>query len=254
LPCGDEDAEADAERRLVAATNVRRVAAHLGISKDTAARALARLGDAGLLGRGSALRQNGRFPASAYVVRLGDSSGITLLPGRFCPEDPCPVVAGHGRRPGQRGYRPLGEAPFVPVSVIPTPADAGGASFAVPGGRPARGCPVMGVAHLVEPASVVAEVRIQFVVDHDDRTVPGHHDHALTAQHLSEPEPARVRTQQLTTTPAASLDRAHDALTSTVHNASDDHPKKRFRHWHPAVPFPAAAVTGAAEAAKAAPC
>jgi hypothetical protein len=88
------DAEADAGGRLVAATNVRRIADHLGISKDTAARALARLGHAGLVGRGSARSESGRFTTSTYVVGLGDSSGITLLPGRSCPEDPCPVVAG----------------------------------------------------------------------------------------------------------------------------------------------------------------
>jgi hypothetical protein len=86
------DAEPDPEGRLAAATNVRRIADHLGISKDTAARALARLGHAGLVGRGSAPRQNGRFMASVYVVRLG-TSGIILLPGRSCPQDPCPVVA-----------------------------------------------------------------------------------------------------------------------------------------------------------------
>jgi hypothetical protein len=111
----------------------------------------------------------------------------------------------------------------------------------------------MGVACL-EPASVVQESRTPVVVDHDDRAVPGHDDHAVTAQFLAQPQPAHVRTHQLTTTPAASLDHAHDALTSTVHNASDDHPKNRLRNWHPSVPFPAAAVTGAAEAAKAAPC
>jgi hypothetical protein len=112
----------------------------------------------------------------------------------------------------------------------------------------------MGVAHLVEPASVVQEVRTPVVVDHGDRAVRGHHDHAVTVQYLAQPQPAHVHTDQLSTTPAASLDHAHDALTSTVHNAPDDHPKNRFRHWHPAVPLPAAAVTGAAEAAKAAPC
>jgi hypothetical protein len=112
----------------------------------------------------------------------------------------------------------------------------------------------MGVACLVEPVSVVQESRTPVVVDHDDRTVPGHDDHAVTVQYLAQPEPAHVRTDQLTTTPAASLDHAHDPCTSTVHNASDDHPKKPSRHWHPAVPFPGAAVTGAAEAAKAAPC
>jgi hypothetical protein len=112
----------------------------------------------------------------------------------------------------------------------------------------------MGVACLVEPVSVVHEVRTPVVVDHDDRAVRGHHDHAVAAKHLAQPEPAHVRTEPPTTTPAAALDHAHDALITTVHNASDDHPKKRSRHGHPAVPFPGAAVTGAAEAAKAAPC
>jgi hypothetical protein len=112
----------------------------------------------------------------------------------------------------------------------------------------------MGVACLVEPVSVVQESRTPVVVDHDDRAVRGHDDHAVTVEHLAQPEPAHVRTDQLSTTPAASLDHAHDALTSTVHNASHDHHQNRLRHWHPAVPLPAAAVTGAAAAAKAAPC
>jgi hypothetical protein len=86
------DAEPDPEGRLAAATNVRRIADHLGISKDTAARALARLHHAGLVSRQSARHQSGRFVASRYVVRLG-TSGIILLAGRSCPEDPCPVVA-----------------------------------------------------------------------------------------------------------------------------------------------------------------
>lgn len=41
------DGRSDSEGRLVAATNVRHIAIHLGISKDTAARALACLADAG---------------------------------------------------------------------------------------------------------------------------------------------------------------------------------------------------------------
>jgi hypothetical protein len=87
------DAEPDTRGRLAAATNVRRIADHLGISKDTAARALARLGHAGLVGRQRARSESGRFVASAYVVRLGDVAGITLLAGRSCPVDPCPVAA-----------------------------------------------------------------------------------------------------------------------------------------------------------------
>jgi DNA-binding transcriptional MocR family regulator len=87
------DAQPDAHGRLVVATNVRRIADHLGISKDTAARALARLTNAGLIGRQSGRSSTGRFTASAYVVHLGDASGIILLAGRSCPEGPCPVVA-----------------------------------------------------------------------------------------------------------------------------------------------------------------
>jgi DNA-binding transcriptional MocR family regulator len=86
------DAEADPEGRLAAATNVRRIADHLGISKDTAARALARLNDAGLVGRHRARSESGRFTTPTYVVRLGTSE-IILLSGRSCPEDPCPVAA-----------------------------------------------------------------------------------------------------------------------------------------------------------------
>jgi hypothetical protein len=247
------DAEADAHGNLVAATNVRRIAGDLGISKDTAARALARLTNAGLIGpeRPSPERSiHGLDLRGAPGRRLGDHVAWRSFLFRGSVSGCC----GHGRRPGQGGYRPPGESPFAPACVVPTPADAGGASVAVPAGRSAGGRPVMGVAPLVEPVSVVQESRTPVVVDHDDRTVPGHHGHAVTAQHLAQPAPAHIRTQQLTTTPAASLHHAHDALTTTVHNASDDHPKKPSRHWHPAVPFLGAAVTGAAEAAKAAPC
>jgi hypothetical protein len=247
------DAGRDPEGRLVAATNVRRIADHFGISKDTAARALARLGHAGLVGRGSARSESGRFVASAYVVHLGDVAGITLLAGRSCPVDPVSGRCGHGRRPGQRGHLPVGDTPLLPACVIPAPAGIDGADIAVPAGRSAEGRLVMGVACL-EPVSVVQESRTPVVVDHDDRAVRGHHAHAVTAQHLAQPDPAHIHTEPPTTTPAASPDHAHDALASTVHNASHDHHQNRLRHWHPAVPFPRAAVTGAAEAAKAAPC
>ncbi len=42
--------------------------------------------------------------------------------------------------------------------------------------------------------------------------------------------------------------------TLSITSALDHSPNNRSRHWHPAVPFPAAAVTGTAEAAEAAPC
>ncbi len=61
------DAHIDPTGRLVAETNVRRIAGHLGISKDTAARALARLADAGLVTRGDRRRgAHGTFVGSAY--------------------------------------------------------------------------------------------------------------------------------------------------------------------------------------------
>jgi hypothetical protein len=107
---------------------------------------------------------------------------------------------------------------------------------------------VTGTVHLVEAGSVkVQRAGPVPVVDHQDRAVPVHHDHAVTVQYLAQPDPAHVRTQQLITTPAAALDHAHDALTSTVHNASDDHPKKPSTHWHPAVPSTRATVTATAE-------
>jgi DNA-binding transcriptional ArsR family regulator len=73
------DGQSDPEGHLVAATNVRRIAIHLGISKDTAARALARLADAGLVVRSPRRRStNGAFVSSAYVLRLSPGLGLTL--------------------------------------------------------------------------------------------------------------------------------------------------------------------------------
>jgi hypothetical protein len=178
------DAEADSEGRLVAATNVRRIAADLGISKDTAARALGRLVDAGLVvrhcRRGAARRS------------LGAPMTSTVLPG------------------------------FVAVG---TGLDQRGAHVSAHSG----------------PSPVATRVTL-------------HRNDALTVQHPELASPPPTDTDDLTTTAPPAPNHVHDELTSTVHNASDDHPKNRFRHWHPAVPFPGAAVTGAAEAAKAAPC
>ena len=86
------DAQADAHGNLVAATNVRRIAANLGISKDTAARALARLVDAGLVVRHCRRGAGGHFVRSRYELRLDPGDGITAVvtaPGRTSP---CPVV------------------------------------------------------------------------------------------------------------------------------------------------------------------
>jgi hypothetical protein len=67
------DAEADAHGHLMAHTNVRRIAANLGISKDTAARALGGLVDAGLVvrhcRRGAGGRSVGASVTSAVLAR-----------------------------------------------------------------------------------------------------------------------------------------------------------------------------------------
>lgn len=87
------DAQFDPDGRLVAATNVRRLAGHLGISKDTAARALVRLVDAGLLVRQHGRRgANGEFTPSVYELCLDRCAGIDLLLQAPVPEFRRPVV------------------------------------------------------------------------------------------------------------------------------------------------------------------
>jgi hypothetical protein len=84
-----------------------------------------------------------------------------------------------------------------------------------------------------------------------------HRNDALTVQHPELASPPPTDTDDLTTTAPPALHPVHDQLTTTAttaHSTTTNHHQNRFRHWHPAVPFPAAAVTGAAEAAKAAPC
>jgi hypothetical protein len=68
-----------AEGALVAYTNVRRLAAQLGISKDTVARALQRLAGAGVVRRVAGIRgERGALPTSSYVVDLSAVDGITV--------------------------------------------------------------------------------------------------------------------------------------------------------------------------------
>jgi len=65
-----EDAQVDALGRRVAITSVRRLAAQLGVSKDTAARALLRLRHAGLVEPLTPTRGGtGRFGHATYLVR-----------------------------------------------------------------------------------------------------------------------------------------------------------------------------------------
>jgi hypothetical protein len=92
---------------LVAATNVRRIAEHLGVSKDTAARAVARLIDADLVTRTPTARTaDGTFAGSGYrleVERLDAVFRIAAPPGR----DPgTPPVTRPGRTRAKASARP----------------------------------------------------------------------------------------------------------------------------------------------------
>lgn len=69
----------DATGRLVAATNVRRLAVNLGVSKDAAARALGRLLDAGVVVRLPASRQaGGTFGPIAHLVCSERLEGLVV--------------------------------------------------------------------------------------------------------------------------------------------------------------------------------
>ncbi len=86
------DAHLDDHGRLLAVTNVRRISLQLGISKDTAARALLRLADAGLIQRQSRRNETGEFAGSVYVVHLVESSGLARLACYRCPATPSPAL------------------------------------------------------------------------------------------------------------------------------------------------------------------
>lgn len=77
------DADRDGAGALVVATSVRRVAAHLGVGKDTAARALRRLSSVGVLERRpQGADRAGRFGAGRYELRL-----VLMTPVAPCPPD-----------------------------------------------------------------------------------------------------------------------------------------------------------------------
>ena len=66
------------EHVCVVETNVRRVAGNVGISKDTAARALRRLINAGLVTRAPSRRgERGEFATISYEIHLDRTAGIT---------------------------------------------------------------------------------------------------------------------------------------------------------------------------------
>lgn len=74
------DATRDERGPLVAVTNVRRLAANLGVSKDTAARALRRLADAGLVARHEQRAERGTFATVAYTVSVERLAGLIINP------------------------------------------------------------------------------------------------------------------------------------------------------------------------------
>ena len=93
------DAELDRSGRLVVATNVRQLALNLGLSKDTVARAVGRLVDAGLVARGSTARSaGGTFGRGVYV--LADARLARLVPTDLAGDDERRAAqAGRRRRP-----------------------------------------------------------------------------------------------------------------------------------------------------------
>lgn len=108
------DAEVDAKGRLVAETNVRRIAAHLAISKDCAARALLRLDGAGLVVRLRPRRGTcGRFAPSGYELRLGPDAGVALLRSSPAAGSPSPVPDDRAALPAHARRSDEGEQPDV---------------------------------------------------------------------------------------------------------------------------------------------
>lgn len=82
-----EAAHPGADGLLAAATNLRELAAVLGLSKDTVGSALARLARAGIVER-RPQRASSRFAGSSYVV-----VGSTGLKRIDCPKLPCPETS-----------------------------------------------------------------------------------------------------------------------------------------------------------------
>lgn len=73
------DGDVNEHGALSASTNVRRLAAQVGVSKDTAARALQRLVHAGIVRREVADRgAGGTLPTSSYVIDLKSVDGIIV--------------------------------------------------------------------------------------------------------------------------------------------------------------------------------
>ena len=92
------DAELDGSGQLVVSTNVRQLALNLGLSKDTVARAISRLVDAGLVTRRPTARAaGGTFARGLYV--LADERLARLVPTDLASDErPRSTEAGRRRR------------------------------------------------------------------------------------------------------------------------------------------------------------
>lgn len=110
------DASRDDRGRVVVSTNVRRLAAALGVSKDTAARAVARLVRAGVVERAMSERgTNGTFPTALYVLDVATVSGLT---GEISPPNAVPHPAPRARlRPARRVERDQASLFELPASI-----------------------------------------------------------------------------------------------------------------------------------------
>ncbi|MBW3651314.1 MAG: GntR family transcriptional regulator [Actinobacteria bacterium] len=224
----------------MAATNVRRIAANLGVSKDTAARALARLVDAGLVVRHRRRGASGEFVHSRYEVRLDPGDGITVVVPAPGPTSPCPVVGDSGR-----------DRPWAPPSPAwsRSPVRAGHRRHGAPVTSPV---PVAVSAGLDHPGAHLSDhVSPSPAAAHDPR------NHALTVHHPELAYPPPTDTDDLTTTAPSALHHVHDRLTTTAttaHTTATNHDHNRSRHWHPAVPATKATLPATGEGAGVAPC
>lgn len=88
---------------LVARTSARTIAGAVSVSKDTAAGALRRLADAGLIERQQQPRTGGRFSAGGYVLHL--PAGLATAPRPTAPPTPPGGRPRSRRRPPTRPER-----------------------------------------------------------------------------------------------------------------------------------------------------
>ena len=101
------DAVPDGTGRLVAATNVRRLSANVGVSKDAAARALRRLLACGAIVRLPAPRQaGGTFGPIAYLVCSERLDGLVVVGALAAGDIGAP-------RPARRQDRPTRARPVA---------------------------------------------------------------------------------------------------------------------------------------------